>query len=319
MKEHPMKSTFPSLELLSMLIAAAAIISTGCVSDKVIKAAIDHPPALRLPARVTRPIDADLEKFGTMIRAYRTEDTDLIVAVDFMPNDSGISKELPEDIGSYARSVLEHIERPVVTYRTLPAAIGLKGPAANSIFLTGSSPKPPALAYKLVGVLERASEQVTAAKNARGDTKFGGGHTATDGSVTGDDTRTITSVTVSFTLETPDLLAVKGTSVAYRIPVEHRERNGSISIYVGGSGVGGGKRLAALRIWGTRCMTISLQVLWPLWATHCLFHTTGSVAFLSAIRNSTSASGRAWIAGHGRSWNKTSKRISSSTDTTRWI
>src|SRR5258708_23912741 len=127
MKEHPMKRTFPSRELLSTLIAAAAVISTGCVSDKVIKAAIDHPPALRVPTRVTRPIDADLEKFGTMIRAYRTEDTDLVLAVDFMPNDSGISKELPEDIGSYARSALEHIERPVATYPTFPAAVGLKG------------------------------------------------------------------------------------------------------------------------------------------------------------------------------------------------
>ena len=41
---------------------------------------------------------------GSMIRAYRTEDTDLVVAVDFMPNDSGILKELPEDIGSYAEA-----------------------------------------------------------------------------------------------------------------------------------------------------------------------------------------------------------------------
>src|ERR1035438_2321371 len=118
---------------------------------------LKNPSALPVPALITRPIDADLEKFGAMIRAYRTEDTDLILAVDFMPNDSGIVKELPEDIGSYARRALERIDRPVLTYRTLPATVGLKGPAANGIFLTGAPPKPPVAAFKLVGRLERAS------------------------------------------------------------------------------------------------------------------------------------------------------------------
>jgi hypothetical protein len=230
-------------KLFSVLTAAAVVCSTGCVSDKAISYAIAHPPALRAPNRVIRPIDADLERFGTMLRAYRTEDTDLVLAVDFMPNDSGIDKELPADIGSYARSALEHIDRPVVTYRAWPALIGLKGPAANSIFLTSPPPKLPAAAFKLVGELKRASEQVTVAKNGRGDTKFGGGHTASDVGVTRDDTRTITSVTLSFTLETPDLLAVRGTTVTYRIDVEHRERNQSFTVYVGGSGVGTGKRL----------------------------------------------------------------------------
>src|ERR1039458_4022893 len=164
---HPMKSRYSRRQLALILIPAAVISSTSCVSDKALKVAIDRQLPLRDPARVTRPIDADLERFGAMIRAYRTEDSDLVLAVDFMPNDSGISKELPEDIGSYGRTVLEHIGPPVVTYRTLPAVVGLKGPAANSIFLTGPPPKPPAAAFKLVGVLERASEQVTAAKNGR--------------------------------------------------------------------------------------------------------------------------------------------------------
>ena len=195
-----MKNIFCRREFLTML-AAAAVSSTGCVSDKAITQTLKNPSPLRVPIRVTRPIDTDLKKLGAMIRAFRTEDTDLVLAVDFIPNDSGIDKELPEDIGSYARSALEHIDRPIVTYRTLPAAIGLKGPAANSIFLTGSPPRLPAAAFKLVGVLERASEEVTAAKNARIDTKFGGGHTASDAGLTSDDTRTITSVIVSFTLK----------------------------------------------------------------------------------------------------------------------
>jgi hypothetical protein len=245
-----MKNVIGRRKFLSMVAMVVAASSTGCVSDKVLKKSIEQSPELQVPTRVTRPIDVDLEKFGTMIRAYRTEDADLVVAVDFMPNDSGIDKELPADIGSYARSALEHIDRPVVTYRTLPAAIGLKGPAANSIFLTTAPPKPPAPAFKLVGVLERASEQLTAAKNGRGDTRFGGGSTAADGSATRDDTRTITSVTVSFTLETPDLLAVRGTTVAYRIFVEHRERNRSISFYIGGNGIGEGSRLTATQDMG---------------------------------------------------------------------
>lgn len=227
------------------MITAGSIVTLACVTDHALaKTRQTGAPVIPpTPTRVVRPIDTDLLNFAAMLRAYVPEDRDLVIEVDFIPNISGIDKELPDDLGSFAQSALDNAGRPIVTFRTLDASAQLKGPAGNSIMFARQQQKRPIPAFRLEGTLRRASEQLVQGGNARIDLLAGKGHGQTDGSVSGDNTRTVTYLTVSFNLVTPDGLSVLGADTAYRIPVERSERNRSLSIYVGGSGIGGGKKL----------------------------------------------------------------------------
>ena len=228
-------------------LCALVVLTSGCVSNKAIQSALAKPAQLPVPVAPIRSTDAILVEFGAMLGPYVTAATGerpIPIEIDFIGNESGIDKELPTDLSQYARNVIEKIGGPFETYRTWPAIVASPRPAGSTaLHFPNDRPKPPEPAYRVVGSLLRASERAVVGRDNRGDGMFGGGHTQTDLQLSGDQRRTITSLTLALTLEGPSGVAVRGASAEYRIEVEKNELNRSISIYVGGSGIGGGKKL----------------------------------------------------------------------------
>jgi len=182
-----------------------------------------------------------------MLEAYLAAGTGqhrtIRLEIDFIGNETGIDKELPTDLSQYARSVVEKIGEPFETYRTWPSIVGIPRPAGSTLPLVQNDrPKPPPPDYRLVGSLLRASERLAIGRDARADGLFGNGHGQSDVQLTGEHRRTITSYTLGLTLETPEGIAVRGATIEAKINVERSELNRSISVYVGGSGLGGGTK-----------------------------------------------------------------------------
>jgi len=237
----------------AVLTCVLLLTSLACVSNQAVQDAIKKSTQLPPPAPVQRPLDSMLSEFGIMVGPYVTAATgerSIPIEIDFIANEV-VDKELPTDLGQYARNVIEKIGDPFETYRTWPAIANTARPAGGTLALLPSDrPKPPRPAYRLVGSLLRASERLAKHREGRADGQFGGGHTQWDTEITGDHTRTLTSLTVALTLEDPSGVAVHGATAVYRIEVEKSELNRSVSVYVGGSGIGGGSKLTTTQDWG---------------------------------------------------------------------
>src|SRR5437588_4560686 len=160
-----------------------------------------------------------------MVMAYvMTQEGNVVIEVDFIPNESGIDKEMPSDLGFYVRNAVEKIGTPFLTFRTLPNSTLLKTPAGITLpQVQRDQTKAPQAAYKIVGSLQRASERVQYGNDARADGLFGGGRSQTDAQVTGEHQRTGTTLTLALNVEKPDGLAVPGGTAVYRIAVERTE------------------------------------------------------------------------------------------------
>ncbi|MDP9052786.1 MAG: hypothetical protein M3N93_00560, partial [Acidobacteriota bacterium] len=95
----------------------------------------------------------------------------------------------------------------------------------------------------LVGVIEGAEQVVVKGGDRRIDAQFGGGHTSTNGGVTGDHSSTLTALTIALTLEEPNSLDVPGASARYRVYLEQTDKNNGVQFYMDGNGFGVGSRL----------------------------------------------------------------------------
>ena len=194
------------------------------------------------------PSDDVLSDYATMLKAYVvpvTLDHPVVFEIDYIANQSGVDKDVPADLSSWVRSVLERIGDPFETYRTWPSIAG----SAHGNVLLGphgpDRPKPPVPSFRVVGVLSGFKETLVNNKNHKLDIAFGGGDTSTNIQAALDRTRTVTTLSVSLTLERPDTVAVRGTTVDYEIDIAKDEKNRSIGLYVGGSGIGVGAKLTA--------------------------------------------------------------------------
>ena len=209
------------------IIFACLIVTatSGCVTSTAVNRAIIGTGELKPPAPTRRPIRMSLSQFAKMVQAYTTiEESDLVIEVDLIPNDSGIDKELPVDLGFYARNVLEDIGSPFRTTRTWPIYVLLNRPAgAGMPFVQRDQPKPPPATFRLVGSLLRASELVVVGNDGRIDVAGNGG-TPFDGQASGDHRRTISTITIGLSLESPNGLSVRGATSAYKIFLERSER-----------------------------------------------------------------------------------------------
>jgi hypothetical protein len=233
------------LTLVALILAA----NSGCVSQTAVQKALVRSETLPLPVLPQRPVDPILADFAAMLGAYvtaATGESSIPIEIDYIGNESGIDKELPTDLGQFARNAIEKIGKPLQTYRAWPAISGMPRPVGNSLALLPSDhPRPPQPSYRLVGSLLRASERLATGRDARADGLFGGGHSQTDAQLTGEHRRTITALTVALTLESPNGVAVSGATAEYRISVERSELNRSFSVYVAGSGIGSGTKVTA--------------------------------------------------------------------------
>jgi len=223
----------------TLLVSFLGALAGACSAHAPMVPLAIVPPALAPPIPVPRPVDHALEACGAMVRAYTAVDEhDLVVAIDVIPNDSGLEKELPSDLGIYAGSVFDVIGKPFVTFRTLPGGGLLKTPASLALSARQEGPAPPPLDFRLVGALERASEIGVDDRNRHIDIMGGSDNHSFEGGAQRGRRVSVTSLTLKLNLETPNHLAVRGTDATYRIYVDKFEHNRSISLYVAGSGGG---------------------------------------------------------------------------------
>lgn len=222
------------------------LFSFGCATRKSIAVQIRDAKVLSEPALVRRPVDPVLENFGKMVRAYMAalEERTIAIEIDCLPNDTGIDKELPSEVGQFVRNAVEKIGKPFVTIRSCPSWALLKTPAATTVgLLQQDRPKPPPADFKIVGSLQRASECLVEGGDNRIDVMAGNGSGQLNASATKERRRTVTCLTLTLNLEGRNGQVVKGAAAVYKMTVDKTELNRSISIYVGGSGIGGGRKV----------------------------------------------------------------------------
>jgi hypothetical protein len=229
------------ITLYSYLIAL--LLSFGCAARKPVAIQIQEAKILAQPILVRRPVDPVLDKFGKMTRVYiaSLEERPIEIDIDLLPNETGIEKELPYDIGPYVRNAVEKIGKPFVTIRTNWDL--LKNPAGSVLGLQQDRPKPPPADFKIVGSLQRASECLVEGDDKRIDALAGNGSGQLNASATKEGRRTETCLTLTLNLEGRNGQAVRGAQAVYKMTVDKTELNRSVSIYIGGSGMGGGRKV----------------------------------------------------------------------------
>lgn len=232
--------------LLTMVFAAWF---TACAlgSDKALERQRARAGEIPLAHNVRLHADDVLESFGKMVVAYNTAlgQDPPIIEVDYLGNLTGNSK-FPTDFGPVVRHVLSRIGQ-IITTRSLPAALDSPKPFIGPLSqLETERPKPPQSTFRIEGQIVGAQDVVTKTRNGRGDATAGGGHTATDGSLTGDRSLTITQLTIILNLEYPNGENVPWTSSRSRIDVNETGKNIGISLFVGGTGfaIGSGLKFA---------------------------------------------------------------------------
>jgi hypothetical protein len=162
------------------------------------------------------------------------DEADIIIEIDTILNNSGNEKELPKDLGGIARNVVEEIGAPFVTVRSLPSTALLPNPVLMQKQLDEQRSRPD---YKLVGSLERAAERSVEDRNTEVYISAGNGRTSVDLEKKRHNQTTMTSFTVTYTLERGGR-AVPGSTTMYRTFVRQDKRTRSYSVFLAGTGPG---------------------------------------------------------------------------------
>jgi len=210
--------------------------------DKALKKALHNiPPPVAVEAR--NPEDEMLHRLREMVIAYGLPMGygPITIEIDYLGNP--VYDKLPNDIAQIARDIFA--KAGISTFRTLPEAAASKGSSAIALPQLlrdrGTPPKPPT--FRLVGGIEGTEQLVVKGRNGRIDVEGGGGKTFTNGGLTGDHGSILTVGTIGLTLEHPNSLDVEGASARVSFYVEQTDSNHGVELYMGGNGLGIGRRL----------------------------------------------------------------------------
>jgi hypothetical protein len=242
---------------LTQLCALSLIIAVPAFAGGDKKAPADPRKSLPAPVAVYSrgPADDVILNYSAMLTAYIvsvTLDQPIIVEIGYIANQSGVDKEVPADLSQSVRSVLDRIGAPFETFRTWPSIVGT--PYGNIVAggkqsMGGRQPtaqdEPPTPNFRINGVITEFKETIADNRNHKLDATFGGGHTSVDIQAELQKIRTVTTLSVSLTLERRNGTAVRGGTVDYKIDIAKDEKNRSIGLFVGGSGIGVGRKLTA--------------------------------------------------------------------------
>ncbi|MCL2639696.1 MAG: hypothetical protein FWD53_02515 [Phycisphaerales bacterium] len=227
-----------SVWALATVVLVGSSLLMGCAkrhSKTMAELAVDaskSPP----PARVERPINQSLLSFGKMVRVYTGYTDPLIVEVDFIANDSGVTQELPNDLGYYAVKALGTIGTPFRTTRTY-STIALHG-GANAAANLGEMSQVKS-DVKLKGLLLRASTRVERERDGGGgiQTRIGGGSNNAvniGGQAAAD--RKLTGMRVGFHLTTPEGISYPGPTAEYEVLSKKEVNDAEFRVEVFGVG-----------------------------------------------------------------------------------
>ena len=224
----------PSRWLISCVLVCA---SSGC-AVKTSPSDLEAMRQVNSPEPFVGPTRPHLAEFARMLKAYLTGvEQDVLVEIDLFHND-GLARELPTDIGGCAREAVDAIGlrsvRAWPTWLVLPSAPSAMG-------FRPAEPSKLTPTYRLIGSIS-ASNSLESSRNIRAaaarDKKPIG-----DAELSFEDLLGVTTITLQVALEDSGGVAVPGGTTTFIVTVERRERSRTASIYVAGSGIGGGQRL----------------------------------------------------------------------------
>jgi hypothetical protein len=220
-----------SKKTLLLIVAASMVVAPYALAAGGKASRAQTSPAV---AYVRERGVTDLKQFSKQVRAYTLilGDKRIIVGVDFIRNQSGISQELPSDLSDYVINVIGQLAPQFATYRKYGGISEVPGA------LLAQPPQPdPGVDFWISGSLQRVSEIAKYESKKGLDGTGGGGHTQWDAHAGRNRSETIKALTVTFTLTGPDKVSIPGASATYRIDVGQKQRERSFSVYVAGSGI----------------------------------------------------------------------------------
>lgn len=195
------------------------------------------------PERIVRPSTSKLRALGQMAEAYRVSASDILVEVEFIPNQSGVSEKLPDNLSFVPRAVLGEIGAPFRTTTTYASFIDAPRQGATVLAymapLTSQAPVPPPPTVRLRGELVAFNDRVMTLKEARAVGLIDIRSSNADLQLTGSEKTTLKSLRVGLYFTTPDgMTLVEAPPVTYEAKMVEIERAGDASIFVNGSGAG---------------------------------------------------------------------------------
>ena len=139
------------------------VLFSGCLQSKSLDASRRLAAQSPMPLPVTFQMKRSLQDFGKMLRAYSGQTGTVVIQVDLMPNETGITKELPKEIGPWVVAAITTIGRPLSTIRPFDSNVTLDSAGSIQNF---AAPRP---AHDLIirGQLQRGSDRVVSGREWR--------------------------------------------------------------------------------------------------------------------------------------------------------
>lgn len=225
-----------------VISAAALALLASCNHSKSLKTLEAQSKRLDPPQAVRRPARESLRDFGKMVTAYTGARGTTLIELDIMPNDSGIQKELPQDLSVYAQNVIADMGGNLRTTNAIPA-YALISTAYASGLNSHDHRKGPPPALRLRGRLLGFHEQVAKSREIRADVLAAIGSGKGDGQAAMDDRRTLTSLRISLQLADADGVNLPGPAAVYELFLLKDEQGASLGVYFDGTGVGMGSKV----------------------------------------------------------------------------
>jgi hypothetical protein len=227
------RSAVPALAFLLFTSGCAQLfaVQPQPKESKELDRSISQTLPKRAPALVELPIKKQLREFGHELRAYTWDNNEILVNVEYVANES--TKELYNELGFAPVQVLTDIGPPFRVERSVL-------PDPRPQYSQKEPPKVPTPVFRVRGVLIAAQQQIELLRNWTAAGQAGGGHTQGDTEAKRDIGGKITDLRLQLSLVSADDRFLDTTTT--EIFLERSEKGGSFSFFVGGTGIGGGKK-----------------------------------------------------------------------------
>lgn len=258
------------------LFACASV--AACVHTEPMKKLVSRASTSPLPQGVNPQMQQSLLDFGAMVRGYTNLVGPIAIEVDDIPNNTGLTKELPKELGGYFVYAFQRMGVPFVVTRPHGGGILLDVPMAG--LYNKEAPERPPAKLRLRGEMMRSSDRVVQGREGRASAsgKIHGGDLNADAGVEG--TATLRNFRVSCYLEDEHGRSLPGQLAIFEVWLRNDESAANFSVYFEGSGGGYNSKVQINQDVGDAALdaaaaaTICLVGKWlqlPYWRVHPLF------------------------------------------------
>ena len=220
--------------LTAVLIAT---LSTQCNSPMKLDRQIAASNKLNAPQAAPLQMSRRMEDFGRMLTAYLGSNSGTLVEVDLIPNNSGVFKELPKDLGFNVVQALTSMDYGLRVQRSFESNIMLES--------TNSSPiqrNRPIADFVIKGELQCNSERVLGQSELRaGVLGKAEGHQI-DGQAALEKRAVVKNLRVGLYLEDRTGASIPGVpATSFEVWYRSDTNTASVSLFADGTGLGGSR------------------------------------------------------------------------------